>query len=833
MRIKHITIKDWGPHKEIDEDTDASIVGIIGSNGKGKSNLLQALDFCLNGNLNKQNKELYIRNFGMENGAKKAYVSIEFEKNGITGTITREINKGSTKRLLVWDNVEYKSDSEVSSKMLEILGADKNAMANAVFIKQGDITNLIKGTPAVRQEIFQKLMKLSFLNSRDIDLKVAADNISKGVVDMSPIIDNYKSRIKDLEDSINSNLQYISNTKDRKDDINLLNIVLRTMESIADRACLINNLKAEIQALKSSTESLSKDKMEHLQKKLDEANTEADKFRKILDDKQNLDACKSALLNASKRVDEIEQKIPQLKDSLEGESEYTDELIKVREEKEVLLAYEKAKSDYEASKTNLDNIKIEMSDILTDYVNKTETFAAELEKLNTEELSCVEKRGINRCRVTFYSNTSSNATECPICGSNYVHNDNIESELKKASDELQKAETRIKEIKKAKQAIENEKEKLSKKVAEVTSRSEQLEQIVHEVETKFREAKIPKSCNRHDLDVREHWLSDRLTDISRNKIELGKLESQLKPYQEQVKQLKETIDKFSKNCDTSRSDLEVYLRIWENSAKTYKRQIDSANVCNGKIEALEKQINSLIYKQNDDKKYLDQVEHDAQMVDLFFGEGYVDSDKVRLKIEELQSEQNKREAYIISYGERTKSKVELDKALQEAVDKQNKNQKILDIAADLNTVRRIISNKGLPMSYMNAVFNSMTEDVQNMLSKMGANFTVFPDEERPLTYKFMRTDSADEYYMPQELLSGGQAVRLALALLIACQQTVLPDVGLLVLDEPSSHLDADGVDSLQDLFKSLSITLNSSDMQIFVVDHSEPLCGAFEKLIKL
>ena len=137
------------------------------------------------------------------------------------------------------------------------------------------------------------------------------------------------------------------------------------------------------------------------------------------------------------------------------------------------------------------------------------------------------------------------------------------------------------------------------------------------------------------------------------------------------------------------------------------------------------------------------------------------------------------------------------------------------------------------MSYMNAVFNSMTEDVQNMLSKMGANFTVFPDEERPLTYKFMRTDSADEYYMPQELLSGGQAVRLALALLIACQQTVLPDVGLLVLDEPSSHLDADGVDSLQDLFKSLSITLNSSDMQIFVVDHSEPLCGAFEKLIKL
>lgn len=833
MRIKHITIKDWGPHKEINEDTDASIVGIIGSNGKGKSNLLQAIDFCLNGNLNKQNKELYIRNFGMENGAKKAYVSLEFEKNGITGTITREISKGSTKRLLVWDGVEYRSDAEVSSKMLEILGADKNAMANAVFIKQGDITNLIKGTPSVRQEIFQKLMKLSFLNSRELDLKIAADNVSKGVVDMAPIIDNYKSQIKDLDEGINSILQYISNTKDRTDDIMLLKSVLRTMDSIADRACLINNLKAEVQALKSSTENLSKEKLEKLQKELDEANRYAEKLRKILDDKQNLAACESALREVLNRVSEIEQKIPELKKSLEDESEFTNELIKVRKDKEILTAYENAESDYNTSKANLDNTKIELSDILTDYVNKTEAFAKELEKLNTEELSCVEKRGINRCRVTFYSNTSSDTTECPICGNNYVQKDNIESELKKASEELQKAETRIKEIKKAKLNIENEKEKLAKKVAEVTSRSGQLEQIVREAETKFREAEVPGCSNRHSLDESEHWISDRLADISRNKIELGKLESQLKPYQEQVEHLKNEISKFSPDCYLYEDDLGVSLRIQVNIARVSKYQIDNANVCNGKIEALEKQINSLACKQDEDKKYLDQISHNDQMVDLFSGCDGADSTKVRLKIEELQEEQNKRQEYLVSYRERTRSKVELTGLLKEAQEKQDKNQKVIDVANDLNTVRKIISNKGLPMAYMNSVFNSMTEFVQDMLDSMGANFTVFPDEERPLTYKFMRIDADEEYYMPQEMLSGGQAVRLALALLIACQQTVLPDVGLLVLDEPSSHLDAEGVDSLQYLFKSLSATLDSSDMQIFVVDHSEPLCGAFEKLIKL
>ena len=202
MKITHITIKDWGPHKEIDIDTNASIVGVIGANGTGKSNLLQAIDFGLSGNLNKQNKELYIRNYGSANAASRASVYLEFEKNGLKGSIYREIRKGSTKRLLKWDDHEYKSDSEVASKMEEILGADKNAMANAVFIKQGDITNLVKGTPSVRQEIFQKLMKLSFLNSRELDIKNAIDKIRGNIVDLSPVIDNYNLQMRNLEERV-------------------------------------------------------------------------------------------------------------------------------------------------------------------------------------------------------------------------------------------------------------------------------------------------------------------------------------------------------------------------------------------------------------------------------------------------------------------------------------------------------------------------------------------------------------------------------------------------------------------------------------------------------
>lgn len=44
MRIINIELKNWGPHKHLNLDLNAPVVGIVGANGKGKSNLLQAID---------------------------------------------------------------------------------------------------------------------------------------------------------------------------------------------------------------------------------------------------------------------------------------------------------------------------------------------------------------------------------------------------------------------------------------------------------------------------------------------------------------------------------------------------------------------------------------------------------------------------------------------------------------------------------------------------------------------------------------------------------------------------------------------------------------------
>ena len=72
MIIKKVELKNWGPHKSLEFDSDNHIVGIIGSNGKGKSNLLQAIAYALTGDLDKTKGTAYIRNFGNPDAAKEA-----------------------------------------------------------------------------------------------------------------------------------------------------------------------------------------------------------------------------------------------------------------------------------------------------------------------------------------------------------------------------------------------------------------------------------------------------------------------------------------------------------------------------------------------------------------------------------------------------------------------------------------------------------------------------------------------------------------------------------------------------------------------------------------
>ena len=66
-------------------------------------------------------------------------------------------------------------------------------------------------------------------------------------------------------------------------------------------------------------------------------------------------------------------------------------------------------------------------------------------------------------------------------------------------------------------------------------------------------------------------------------------------------------------------------------------------------------------------------------------------------------------------------------------------------------------------------------------------------------------------------------MKLAVAFLLGLQSTTIPDVGLLVMDEPSTHLDPDCVDELRELLTVMGPQFAAREAQIIVCDHNPRL----------
>jgi DNA repair protein SbcC/Rad50 len=168
----------------------------------------------------------------------------------------------------------------------------------------------------------------------------------------------------------------------------------------------------------------------------------------------------------------------------------------------------------------------------------------------------------------------------------------------------------------------------------------------------------------------------------------------------------------------------------------------------------------------------------------------------------------------------------LEKRAAEDADRQR-------VVAELRILRQAFAKDGLPTMYLRERFKRLTEVTQTQLARLGANFIIRQDPEDPTGFEFRRLDEVGEYWMKQNKLSGGQRVRFTVAFLLAVQNLVIPDVGFLVLDEPSLHLDEEGVDSLKELFTTLQAIFGNSESQILVCDHRPELFSSFSNSLNL
>ncbi len=151
MIINNITLKNFKSHENTFIEFQSGISTIIGSNGVGKSSILEAVSFALFKHHTGKRVEQLIKK-----DEKEMEVILEFTAHGRTYKVSREKTKNTSKALLEikeGDNFHplTEKDRQVSSEIAKILDMDGELFLNAVYVRQGEIADLIGKTSSEKK----------------------------------------------------------------------------------------------------------------------------------------------------------------------------------------------------------------------------------------------------------------------------------------------------------------------------------------------------------------------------------------------------------------------------------------------------------------------------------------------------------------------------------------------------------------------------------------------------------------------------------------------------------------------------------------------------------
>jgi DNA repair exonuclease SbcCD ATPase subunit len=122
----------------------------------------------------------------------------------------------------------------------------------------------------------------------------------------------------------------------------------------------------------------------------------------------------------------------------------------------------------------------------------------------------------------------------------------------------------------------------------------------------------------------------------------------------------------------------------------------------------------------------------------------------------------------------------------------------------------------------------MVDEINDVLANFRAPFHVTVSEDVGFTAHFVNGT-----VMPAPGLSGGQKVVLALAFRLTVNSLFAPQLGTMVLDEPTDGLDAENRQMAAEFFVELGAMARERNLQVVVITHDEDLEKIFDQKIVL
>ena len=277
MRPLKITMSAFGPYAgEVTLDMQklgkSGIYLITGDTGAGKTTIFDAISYALYGEASGNYRENTTLRSKYASADTPTFVELEFEYN----------KQSANAELVMPDGSVITKIKEVSAKVEEIIGINKNQFSQIAMIAQGDFRKLLNCETNERSKIFRKIFKTEPYHNIEIKLSSLFNELKR----------NREKEKSGIE-------QYINQLKCNEND---------TLSIELERAKSGDVLIEDV--IKLAGEIINKDTLEYTktQKNIESINEEIKKINSNIKLYENQEATKKAYAKASAKLEELKTK---------------------------------------------------------------------------------------------------------------------------------------------------------------------------------------------------------------------------------------------------------------------------------------------------------------------------------------------------------------------------------------------------------------------------------------------------------------------------------------------------------------------------------------------
>lgn len=828
MRITKFTLKNWGPHKHLVLDMDTPVFGLIGPNYSGKSNIMEAIEFAFTGLLaERRTQASYVRRASDEE-INNASVEAEFIKGGVRGRIFRQIGKTPQKKFW-WDGAKdpITSSAEIDERMSKILDCDKAAIGRAVFLSQGKIADFLSGTPAQREDSFAEICLIDKLA---LVVDVAEQEIlrlRKTVTDLTSQRDEAMQTKEQAESALRVTESELEIHPDRTREVEWVSKRLAEEQSLLE---LRKVRQAAVTALELAKEQLAalhkpehaghaslEDLLVSLESDLLSAVKAQGEARTLEDKITNHERLAVRSIELSGMLEKAVDGVIRLAGSQGSMNRLQFEIDQTVESKNWHRRLQEAELELQRSGSDISTMGAKLQGMRTEQAISEVMAALDV---------ATSAAGEEQARLKLVESASSQLTSCcPVCGGTDLSHVPDPATLQK----------RLTEIAAENAARRQQRQALQTELSELVSAKASLEGAKGAEERAKRaveacNAQKPASFDEKHIAADVPQMRSQLASLAAEVRSLQNDAQALSSFQTELTMTKTMLLEIP-DLAAAKEQLALYQSV-ASAARKIQEQIGEIKGYQTRASAATKRVGEAqALLENHEKTIADGAAaavlttRAAPLTLLATPSDILGLQEALNQLRAKQAERDKVQGMIRA---NTDALRRAENRVQEIDERILRNASTLSVIGYLEDLKNAFGRNGIARHYLSKVFDSLTVMTQENLATWDAQFQVEKDPDNLFNFLFYSLDAPD-VLMDQKLLSGGQKTRVALSFVQAVQQLLYPGLDFLSVDEPSNHLDAEGVEGLVNLFQTVASQNMEGEAQVIVVDHNPLLMRAFSK----